>query len=310
MGTEGQEKEPANIHDVEARKNAFMAEFEARHGLSDDELEAKANAEEADAKEQLAEDSASPAVKEEQEVSPDKEAPVQMPKAEDKKSSGPEGYVRKEALDEERSRRKRLSQKTKDLEARLKELESKLTVPAATQSEDTAEENLTEKERALLEENRRLKAEQMNVAAKEEQETAAQKQARIAKQVSEVDRELREEGFPGFRLGAGLVDQKLKEMLRDEEIDDHDYLDPKMWKRVYKEHVHSEVAQEFGVQTKRDVQERKTKAKENAAKVAPTGGAKDDVKKQSNEEDEEYSAEKERAEFFKFKRDSAPKLRY
>ncbi len=304
MGNEGQEEqkdEMARVHDVEARKDAFMADFESRH------LSAKDSEEDKDAS---TEESATPAVKEEAAASAEKkDESVQTPKVEDKKSSVPEGYVRREALDEERSRRKRLSQQKKDLEALVQELKANAGQPAATQSEDTAEEDEPEAVKALREENRRLKAEQMDRSKAKEQETAAEANARIQKQISDVHKELTEEGYPGFKLGVQLVDQKLREMLKNEEIDEVDYRDPKLWKRVYVESIHAEVAKEFGFATKEAIKERKTGAKQNAAKVSSMSGSKDESKKQSDDEDKVSSPEQERDEYLKWKRQSTPKLR-
>ncbi len=284
----------ARVHDVNARKSAFMDDFEGRH------LAAKAEeAPEAKAEEQPTDESAAPAVIAEPVASTEKKD-ESAPTPKESAKATPEGYVRKEALDEERSRRKRLSQKLKDVETRLQQLESGSVTPPTTQSEDTVEE-LTERERALAEENRRLKAEQIERAKAKEQETVSDKQSNLEKQIAQVDKELRDDGFPGFKLGVHLVDRKMREMLQSEEIDDVDYLDPKMWKRVYVEAVHAEVAKEFGFATKQAIADRKNSAKQDAAKVSASAGAKAEQKKQSNDEDGELDPEKEREEYRKLR---------
>lgn len=283
-----QEKVPQEV----ARKEAFMAHFEEKHELAEKSEDPAASAEKQD-------EPAASAAKDES-----AQKPKETPKA------APEGYVRKEALDEERSRRKRLSQKLKDYETRLLELESKSGQSSATQSEDTAEEDMSDKERALIEENRMLKAAQLEREKAKEQETVQEKQARINKQVSEVDKELREQGYPGFRLGAQLVDQKLRALLQDEEIDFVDYQDPKMWKRVYLESIYADVAKEFGFATKQAITEKKNGAKELAAKAASIAGSKNEAKKKVDDEDEEFDARKDHEEAMKLRRDAAPKRRF
>lgn len=283
---------------VEAQKQAFMDHFEKAHSPENQDDESD--------KSEASTEQEKPAPSAEK-----KDESVQKSKESEKQA--PEGYVRKEALDEERSRRKRLSQKLKEFEQtyeqKMKDLEARISKPTSTQSEDT-EEEADPKVKALQDEIRNLRELVSKTETTKKISDAEEREQRIAKQIADTDRALKDEGYPGFKLGVHLVDKKLKEMLLADEIDETDYQNPAKWKEVYISAVYSEVAEELGAAKKKTIMNEKTERKKDAAKVTGIVGVKGETKKESDDEDEELTPEQEREQYLRFKNTVKPKLRY
>ncbi len=278
----------APLSKVEEQKSAFMERFEDRH-TEKDEVEQK----EPEAQPVSTENSASSSDKEE------------IAKPAEVKT--PEGYVRKEALDEERSRRKRESQKRKELEAKIAEFEKKL---APIQATANAEPEETDQEKIEL--RNRLKAleSRLNDDEESKQRKAVEaQQNELNTKIKSTDESLRKEGYPGFKLAVMEVDSILKQMLANDEIDEYDYLDPNKWQEVYREKVYPVVREQFGIQDKKRILSEKLEAKTNAARVTSSTGIKQEESKKSDEE-EALTPDQEREEYMKFKRQSSPRRKF
>ena len=285
------------VFGAEVRRTEFLDHFDGSH-----------------ASQQIQQESDALTVKGEQSVSSsDKEESAKpVVKEEAKASSAPEGYVRKEALDEERSRRKRLSQKIKELEKtyddKFRELSAKVTqVPGdgVEKSGDVEDLKVTELQNKLRELESRLG----ETDEQKQRKAVEAQQAELNERIKKTDDVLRKEGFPGFKLAVREVDEYLRKLLVEEEIDDVDYLNPEKWMEVYREHIFPTVRQEFGLVEKNHIMNEKNKAKEAAARVTSATGIKqEDAKKV--EEDNEATPDEERAEYLRFRQSTKPKMRF
>lgn len=271
-----------------ARRESFVDRFESEHKPAE---EPSLSVVSSDKEEKQEEQSAPSAVKEES----------AQTESVDKKLTTTEGMVRKEALDEERSRRKRQSQKIKELEKMVEELKANKTT--STDSE-TTEQGIDPKYEALRRENEALRSKRTTEDVAEKQQKQLEE---LEGNITKTDKELEDEGYPGFELSRLKVDKVLRQLLADEEIDEVDYLSPEKWKEVYIGKVFDSVANKFGYTKKVEILAEKLKNKEQAAKSVSNPGSKPASPKK--EEEEESTPEKEQADYLAWRKQSSPKTR-
>lgn len=290
---EGRIKTDRSVFGIEAEKASFLDRFDDSHTID--------------------QESADLAVREDQPVSSTvKEESAKPAAKEEVKASVPEGYVRKEALDEERSRRKRLSQKIKELEqtyeSKFKDLETRMT---SSKADSVEKSNASENAEVLSLQNklRDLESRLGETEDQKQRKAVEAQQAELNDRIKKTDEALRKQGYPGFKLAVREVDEHLRELLANDEIDDVDYLNPDKWMEIYKDKVYPTVKQEFGLVDKRQIMEDKTKAKEAAARVTSATGIRQETSKKS-EDESDLTPDQEREEYLRFKRESSPRTKF
>lgn len=140
-----------------------------------------------------------------------------------------EKFVPLEALHEEREKRKQEKLAREALEEKLRLLESKLSAPK--EEEEFLDETEVLKRRvAMLEEQdkQRKQLEELN-------QVKAQQQS-LKNIVKTVDKELADEGYPGFEYCTSRVTEELQRMVEEDE-NNTAFLNPTGWKHVFKEKI-------------------------------------------------------------------------
>lgn len=232
-----------------------------------------------------------PAKKSEPEVVPEdkeaasSEADVKEPKPatppvseEKKKEKGAEALVPKQALDEERSRRKQAVLKQRELEQRLKDIEDRLKAAPAQKADEA--EDLDPREKEL----RELRARDAERAKADEAAKVQQAEAERTKRTKEATEKLDSEGFPGFDLAINLIREEMIKMFNDAEIEEADFGREEMWHKVFKERVYAQhIAPRFGLAKRKKMLDDKLAAKEKAGLVGSPGSAPEDKKEEKKE---------------------------
>lgn len=198
----------------------------------------------------------------------------EAPKA--KESKVPEGLVPKAALDEERSRRKELAKRTRELEQengtfkqKMAEFEEKLKSLNKTDNEEAEPQDDVQRELAALRKER-------EEAQRRSQEEAQQKQTeQQSKTIASLDQKLEKEGFPGFELAvkAGYLQEELNRLYNDFEIEKEDADKPEVWERAFRTVYEEKIAKKFGLKKKEQAMEDKKAAKERANLATSPGKA-------------------------------------
>ncbi|MCR4286873.1 MAG: hypothetical protein NUW09_02540 [Deltaproteobacteria bacterium] len=176
--------------------------------------------------------------------------------------------VRLEALHEEREKRKAVTAANKKLEERIKELEAKVNQNQALDGYEAGNEFLTPEEIRIATLEREINA----IKSKEtEKESRAEKET-FNKTLSDVDKALSDEGFPGFMFLSGRVGDELTKLVNEDP--DNAYLNaPDGWKKIYREKVFPAVRGIFSDMAKKSVMDGKTAAKTNVALAGSHGQA-------------------------------------
>lgn len=259
---------------------SLLAPQEARQKF--DEQFSKAH-EQADSQES---ESEAPSVKEEQSDSSSvKEEVKGGEQPEEKPVDKTEELLKnkEKALHEEREKRKKANLRLRELEAQLAEkvkaLEEKLNTVVAPKEES---EEIANSDPKVIKRLQELEAREKQALMERQQAEVAAQQKKLQEDISKTDKQLKEEGFPGFRYGVNRVDEELKRMFAEGEIDQEDYLDPQQWMEVYKSKVYDEVAAEFKAIQKQEIIENRLNKKKDAAKVPSTSGAKPEAKKEES----------------------------
>jgi hypothetical protein len=193
---------------------------------------------------------------------------------------------KEKALHEEREKRKQANLRLRELQEKLKAMEDKINsvvaskdAPDEVDSDDPKVSALTKRLQEIEERDRRAEMQRQ--------------QTELQEKVAKTDKALKEEGYPGFRYGINRVDEELKRMFAEGEIDEQDYLDPQQWKEVYKSKVYEEVSAEFKAIQKQETIESRLDKKKAAAQVPGNPGSKPEAKKEdsSNEPDTDSMSE-------------------
>lgn len=168
--------------------------------------------------------------KPETETVPEKETEQVEAKPEtgEEKKEKQEKYVPLEALHEEREKRKQEKLAREAAEEKLRHLESQLSAPKEEEFLDETE--VLKRRVAMLEErdNQRKQLEELN-------QVKAQQQS-LKDIVKTVDKELADEGYPGFEYCTSRVTEELQRMVEEDETNAA-FLNPTGWKRVFKEKI-------------------------------------------------------------------------
>ena len=181
--------------------------------------------------------------------------------------------VRLEALHEEREKRKAISARNRELEGRIKELE-KQVLPAPKVAVTDDDEFLTPEEIRIAALEKKLNA----LESKEiEKESHVEKET-FNKTLSDVDKALSDEGFPGFMFLSGRVGDELTKLVNEDP--DNAYLNaPDGWKKIYREKVFPTVRGIFSDVAKKTVMDGKIVAKTGVALSGSHGQAPSTPKK-------------------------------
>lgn len=150
------------------------------------------------------------------------------PETGEEKEEKQEKYVPLEALHEEREKRKQEKIAREVAEEKIRFLESQLSAP---KEEEFLDETETLKRRvAMLEErdNQRKQLEELN-RVKDQQQS-------LKDIVKTVDKELTDEGYPGFEYCTSKVTEELQRMVEEDE-NNAAFLNPTGWKNVFKEKI-------------------------------------------------------------------------
>lgn len=189
--------------------------------------------------------------------------------------------VRLEALHEEREKRKGLSVEKKKLEERVKELENQIAQATQKPSNDSPtadDEFLTTEEIRIAALERKINT----MEAKEAELKSRTEKEIFHKTLSEVDKALFDEGFPGFTFLSGRVSDELTKLVNEDS--DNAYLNnPDGWKKIYKERVFPAVKGLFSDMSKKTVMDGKVAAKTGVALAGSHGQAPPAPKKASDE---------------------------
>jgi hypothetical protein len=203
---------------------------------------------------------------------------------------------KEKALHEEREKRKQANLKLREIERqyaeKFKALEEKLNAVVTPKDESVKDTESDPKVSAL---QKRLQ----EIEERNQQEEIASKQKKLQEEITKTDKNLKEEGFPGFRYAVNRVDEELKRMFAEGEIDESDYLDPTQWKEVYKTKIYDELASEFKAIQKQETIENRLNNKKAAAKVSSNAGAKPETKKVDEEAEPDTDDVKEYLSFRK-----------
>ena len=118
-----------------------------------------------------------------------------------------------------------------------------------------------------------------------ERETADQAKRAHQDSVFQTDKELEEEGFPGFLESTDAVGVEIKRLVRDDPLN-KDLYGPAGWKKVFKETVFPQLSAKFDKLYKADLFDKKKKLK-STQKITGKTGAKS-VQSQKSDDDWSY----------------------
>lgn len=311
MGEEVKEtKEEAPSIKVDAvmqDRAKFLDDFDGRHEPAGEPVDLEED--NTDSKES---DSEAPAVIEEQSDSSSvKEEKKGGSKTEDQAVDKTAEILqnKEKALHEEREKRKQANLKLRELQRQYdeklaaleKKLESVNSKPVesedASESDDPTVKNLQQRLKDL-------EAQKNADENKRRQEEVVAEHRKLQDTISSTDKQLKEAGFPGFRYAVNRVDEILKQMYAEGEIEREDYMNPDQWKSVYKDKVYAEISSEFkALQQKQALDDKKARKKE-AAKVSAYPGSKPEEK--SSEDEGEVETDDIR-DYLKFRKTNGPK---
>lgn len=200
------------------------------------------------------------------------EKPVEQPPQEapeEKKEEKPpeEKYVPKQALDEERAKRKKLRDDKEALEAELRAYREKLNPPKDPEpilDYDAEIHNLKRE----IETFKKMEARREQQA---QEEAARQQREKTESMVRQAGVDLANEGFPGFGyMTSKITDELLK--IAENDPEEAAILDnPTGWKKIYKERVYPEFKKEMENASRKITLDAKTSLKRDAT-MAPSSG--------------------------------------
>ncbi len=301
----GQENEQENVQEQEpvaempslvgASRAKFDEQFEKAHEQTDS---------------QESESEAAPVTEQQSDSSSVKEEVKGGAKPEDKPVDKTDELLKnkEKALHEEREKRKQANLKLRELQRqydeKIKAFEEKLNAVVTPKAEAEESADADPKVSALTKRLQEIEARDRQAEMERQQAEVAEKQKKLQEEISRTDKQLKEEGFPGFRYGVNRVDEVLKQMFQEGEIDESDYLDPTQWKEVYKTKIFEEVSAEFKAIQKEETIESRINKKKAAAKVSSNSGAKPDAKKEDSETEPEVDSV---AEYLKFRTNRSAK---
>lgn len=206
------------------------------------------------------------------------EKEVVVPSAKVEKPGEETKLVPKQALDEEREKRKAktlenrqlseslaLAEKTRaELEQRVKELEAKV-------SGDTGEPD-SEVARQLAEENRKLRDANQKAEAEKQRATQAASDAAMAQKIQAADTQMAAEGFPGFKEFTVDVHNAILAKVKSGELEEKDITEA-TWSSIYKQVVFPAKKSIFEAKVKQEKLDAKNKLKEDANLTPGPGNA-------------------------------------
>lgn len=194
----------------------------------------------------------------------------------------------KKALDEERGKRKRLREEKEELEAKIRDYEAK-----QTHAQPLQDDAILDYEAEL----KTLKANQKSMELREAQREAFSRQEavrresdRLYKMVKDVNKELADEGFPGFEYMAGTITTELLNMNSVDPEEAKALDNPAGWKKIFKENIYPRFKKEFEESTRKSTLDKKVALKEQANLSGPGKGAP----KKSDDDDPKNWDEKRR----------------
>lgn len=236
------------------------------------------------------EKTAQPPVEAEINNTPEPEVPAE-PKKEEKPQ---EKFVPKQALDEERSKRKKLKEERDALEAKLRQYEKQ---PVA----ETEVEPITDYDKELHDIKRKLKTFEAMEAQREElakQEQARREHETREQRISRADIDLAEEGYPGFKFMVGAVATKLQEIYESNPDEAAAFDNPDGWKKIFKESVYPEFKRHQEEINKKVSLEKKVELKKEANLATSTGKA---PQKKEEDNPNEWSEERKNKEYERYR---------
>lgn len=194
------------------------------------------------------------------------EAPAEKPKEEKPQE---DKYVPKQALDEERAKRKRLREEKEALENRLKAYEEKLSPQAEPEIiiDYDAEINTLKNRVNNFEKLEAQRQEQAREAA------AIEQRKKTDDMIREAGIDLAKEGYPGFSKMTGAVIDELQKIMADDPDAAVALDNPDGWKKIYKEIVYPDFKREFTETSKQISLEQKTALKKDANLATSSGKA-------------------------------------
>lgn len=136
---------------------------------------------------------------------------------------------------------------------------------------------------AMKREIQELKKRYQQEDTQKAQQAQIEVQRKEQEKITAVSNELTTEGYPGFDIALLKTGAKLQELVKTGELTESEAVDTAVWKKVYKEHIFSDVKSIFNEQAKDELMEKKKAAKRKAKLVADPGKAPE----QKSEEDAE-----------------------
>lgn len=226
------------------------------------------------------------------EPEPKKEEVAEVKKEEPKKEDKKEKFVPYDALHAERMKRKAETDRAKAAEDRAKALEETLAKIKQTEPEP---EFITDSDRKLYEMEVKLKAIEM-LEQNRHQREAEQKQrdlmGQLTTNIDRTDKDLSEEGYPGFGEAIGSVQKKLQQMATEIGEEDALLLDnPAGWKKIYKEEIYPVMFEKFKTAIQKQSVDGKIELKKQAGLVSSPGKAEPKPKSDDDKSEDEIRAD-------------------
>lgn len=199
------------------------------------------------------------------------------------------------ALHEERERRKALQKDVEDLRTKFNQLmddNQKLMEKKPDTQEVGLTDDLTDYEDPVVKKlYQQVKAltEFKDKTVAEMQVNASDSEAKqVETDINTADRELKEEGYPGFSIAREMVKEKLRK-LPDTELRELDNLEG--WKKIYREECWPDIKKTFVPVETSDNTEKKIALKEKAGLVAGPGKKPPDPKSEDAKTEEQRYAD-------------------